>query len=106
MKIRELPEKWKLKALKELGFTNIIEADDGETCNSDTDMEQSDIGLIISDWNMPQKSGYDLLVWVRANEKNKAIPFIMATARGEKKQTQMAVDAGVSNFVTKTVRFG
>ncbi|MBN1293800.1 MAG: chemotaxis protein CheW [Candidatus Latescibacteria bacterium] len=95
-----ITRKMEVKALRELGFTHIMEADDGETAIPLL-MKENDIDLIISDWNMPQKSGYDLLVWVRVNEKCKAIPFIMATARGEKKQTQMAVDAGVSNFITK-----
>ncbi|MFC1607664.1 response regulator [Candidatus Latescibacterota bacterium] len=78
-----ITRKMEIKALKSLGFENIVEAVDGDYGIEKLKAE-CDIGLIISDWNMPNKSGYDLPVWVRADEKCKSIPFIMATAQGEK----------------------
>ncbi len=95
-----LTRKMEVKVLKQAGFTNIIEAEDGSDAIGKLETEDN-VGLIISDWNMPNKDGYELLLWVRADEKCKDIPFIMATAQGMKKQTEKAVEAGVSNFVTK-----
>jgi chemotaxis signal transduction protein/ABC-type nitrate/sulfonate/bicarbonate transport system substrate-binding protein len=92
--------KIELKTLKELGFGNIAEATDGVDA-----MARIEAGgvfdLVISDWNMPNKSGYDLLLWVRSNEATRDIPFIMATGQGDMKQEKKAVDAGVSSFVAK-----
>ena len=92
--------KMEQKVLNSLGLKNIVEAEDGnkaiEKLNSD-----SSIGLIISDWNMPEMDGYDLLVWVRKNAKNKDIPFLMATGRGEKKEVTKAEEAGVSSLMQK-----
>ncbi len=88
------------KTLNALGFENIIEAKDG---NFAIEHLQSDgkIDLVISDWNMPNKDGFELLVWVRDFERYKNIPFLMATGQGDKKQENKAIDAGVSAFVAK-----
>ena len=96
----KLTRKMEVKILKEVGFTNIVEADDGDAAIQML-QKAEDVGLIISDWNMPNKGGYDLLLWVRADEKWKDVPFIMATAQAEKKQTLKAKEAGVSSFITK-----
>ena len=92
--------KIEIKTLKSLGFENIIEAVDGEVAVAKL-REIEKIDLIISDWNMPNKDGYELLVWVRSEDKYKHIPFLMATGQGEKKQEKKAVEAGVSSFVAK-----
>ncbi len=88
------------KTLRSLGFEQIIEASDGDEAIQKL-QEVDDISFIISDWNMPQKDGYELLVWVRTSEKYKNIPFLMATAQGEHKQEKKAIEAGVSSFVAK-----
>jgi chemotaxis signal transduction protein/ABC-type nitrate/sulfonate/bicarbonate transport system substrate-binding protein len=92
--------KIEVKTLKSLGFSEIIEAKDGEDAVNRL-KETEGIDLVISDWNMPKKSGYELLVWIRADKKCTSIPFIMATGQGDMKQEQKALDAGVSSFVTK-----
>jgi chemotaxis signal transduction protein/CheY-like chemotaxis protein/ABC-type nitrate/sulfonate/bicarbonate transport system substrate-binding protein len=92
--------KIEIKTLKSLGFEDVIEAVDGEVAVAKL-QENDKIDLIISDWNMPNKDGYELLVWVRGEEKFKHIPFLMATGQGEKKQERKAVEAGVSSFVAK-----
>jgi chemotaxis signal transduction protein/ABC-type nitrate/sulfonate/bicarbonate transport system substrate-binding protein len=92
--------KIELKTLKSLGFDTVIEAADGEIAVAKLQKNEK-IDLIISDWNMPNKDGYELLVWVRGEEKYKHIPFLMATGQGEKKQEKKAVEAGVSSFVAK-----
>lgn len=92
--------KMEKKTLNQLGFNNIVEAVDGDDAILKL-QEHEKIDLIISDWNMPNKSGYDLLVWVRGAEKFKHIPFLMATGRGEKKEMTKASEAGVSSFISK-----
>ncbi len=92
--------KIELKTLKGLGFENVIEAKDGQDAIEKLQRDEG-INFIISDWNMPNKDGYELLVWVRTSEKYKHIPFLMATAQGESKQENKALEAGVSAFVAK-----
>jgi chemotaxis signal transduction protein/ABC-type nitrate/sulfonate/bicarbonate transport system substrate-binding protein/FixJ family two-component response regulator len=92
--------KMEVKILTDLGFKGICEAVDGVDAENRLKAEK-DIGLIISDWNMPQKSGFDLLIWARADEQYRHIPFIMATAQGEKRNTIAAMEAGAANTITK-----
>ncbi|MEW6428368.1 MAG: chemotaxis protein CheW [Thermodesulfobacteriota bacterium] len=92
--------KIEIKILNSLGFKQVVEAKDGAEAIRILQNEPG-IGLIISDWNMPNKSGLDLLKWVRASEKGKNLPFIMATGQSDKGQEQKAVEAGVSCFVPK-----
>lgn len=89
-----------IKILKSLGLENIIEAEDGAVAVEILE-ERDDIDLIISDWNMPNMGGYELLVWVRKSETYRHIPFIMATAQADKAQANKAKDAGVSGFIPK-----
>ena len=92
--------KMEMMILKKLGFSNIVEAEDGK--ESVTIVESGQVvDLVVSDWNMPNMNGFELLVWIRANDMVKDVPFLMATARGEKSQTKAAEDAGVSGMVPK-----
>ena len=92
--------KMEKKVLSSLELNNVVEAEDGNVAIEILNKEK-DIALIISDWNMPNKDGYDLLLWVRNSEEFKALPFIMATGRGEKKEVAKASEAGVSSFIAK-----
>lgn len=85
--------------LKQLGFENIVEADDGQAALEK--LATGDFKLIISDWNMPTMMGIDLLKQVRANEKYKSIPFLMVTAEAQKENILEAAKAGVSNYIIK-----
>ena len=85
--------------LKQLGFKNILEADDGTTALEV--LGKQDVDLIISDWNMPKMTGLDLLKRVRADEKYAKHPFLMVTAEAQKQNVIEAVQAGVSNYVVK-----
>jgi len=85
--------------LKQLGFKDIIEADDGTTALDE--LKKENIGLIVSDWNMPKMTGLELLKKVRQDEQLKEIPFIMVTAEGQKENVIEAVKAGVSNYIVK-----
>jgi two-component system, chemotaxis family, chemotaxis protein CheY len=85
--------------LKQLGFTNIIEADDGTTALEE--LKKTSVDLIISDWNMPKMTGLELLKAVRSSDNLKGLPFLMVTAEAQKQNVIDAVQAGVSNYVVK-----
>ncbi|MDL2268226.1 chemotaxis response regulator CheY [Desulfovibrio sp. OttesenSCG-928-G15] len=85
--------------LRQLGFTNIVEADDGTTA-WDT-LNKDKIEFIISDWNMPQMTGIELLRKVRASEEFCDLPFLMVTAEAQQENILEAVQAKVSNYIVK-----
>jgi len=92
--------KIEIKTLKALGFEGIMEAVDGDQAIGILQGDRK-VDLIISDWNMPNKDGYELLCWVKGNPATAPIPFLMATGQGDKAQEKKAVDAGVNAFVAK-----
>ena len=85
--------------LKEIGFTKIVEADDGSTALAV--LKKDKVDLIVSDWNMPEVTGLELLKHVRRDELMKDMPFLMVTSEGQKDMVIQAVQAGVSNYVVK-----
>ena len=85
--------------LKQLGYENILEADDG--ANALEVLKREKIQFIISDWNMPQMSGIELLKTVRATEEWKDLPFLMVTAEGQKENVIEAVKHRVNNYIVK-----
>ena len=85
--------------LTQLGFKNIIEADDGTTALDVLKSEK--INLIISDWNMPKMTGLDLLKAVRADASMAETPFIMVTAEAQQDNIILAVKAKVSQYIVK-----
>ena len=85
--------------LRKLGFTNIVEADDGTTA-WDT-LNKDKIEFIISDWNMPQMTGIELLRKVRSSEEFSDLPFLMVTAEAQQENILEAVQAKVSNYIVK-----
>lgn len=90
--------------LGQIGFTNITEADDGATALpmiQDAQKTDEPYEFIVSDWNMPQLTGLDLLKQLRATEEYKSLPFLMITAEAEQGNVVIAVKAGVSNFIVK-----
>lgn len=90
--------------LGQIGFTNITEADDGATAwpmMENAIKEGAPYEFIVSDWNMPQMSGLDLLKKVRATPGLEKLPFLMITAEAEQGNVVIAVKAGVSNFIVK-----
>ena len=89
------------KTLKELGFTDIIEAADGAQAWTALAQSEVPVGLIVSDWNMPNSTGIDLLKRVRSESRFKHLPFVLVTAESEKTQIIEAINAGASNYVVK-----
>ena len=85
--------------LTQLGYKNIVEADDGTTALDV--LKQEKVGLIISDWNMPKMTGLDLLKEVRASADMADTPFIMVTAEAQQDNIILAVKAKVSQYIVK-----
>ena len=85
--------------LRQLGFNNIIEADDGTAAWEILTKDQ--VEFIISDWNMPQMTGIELLRKVRASEEFGDLPFLMVTAEAQQENIIEAVQAKVSNYIVK-----
>lgn len=85
--------------LKQLGFENIDDANDGSTALAK--MRAQKYGLVISDWNMEPMTGYDLLLKVRADPALSTTPFIMITAESKIDNVVAAKEAGVNNYIVK-----
>jgi two-component system chemotaxis response regulator CheY len=85
--------------LKQLEFTNIVDADDGTTAWEILNKDKID--FIIADWNMPKMTGLELLKKVRNSEEFADLPFLMVTAEGQQENIIEAVQAGVSNYIVK-----
>jgi two-component system chemotaxis response regulator CheY len=89
------------KVCKDLGFADVTEAADGAKGWEAIQNANPPIGLVISDWNMPNSSGLDLLKRVRADSRFGALPFVMVTAEAEQHQIVEALKSGVSNYIVK-----
>ncbi|MGB2129840.1 MAG: chemotaxis response regulator CheY [Marinobacterium sp.] len=85
--------------LRDLGFTNVDEADDGKTALPI--LQQGNIEFLITDWNMPGMTGIDLLKTVRADPALSHIPVLMVTAEAKREQIIAAAQAGVNGYVVK-----
>jgi two-component system, chemotaxis family, chemotaxis protein CheY len=85
--------------LKELGFVNVQEAEDGvdalKKLRSDT------FDFVVSDWNMPNMTGIELLKEIRADAKLKSLPVLMVTAEAKRENIIEAAQAGASGYVVK-----
>ena len=90
--------------LRDLGFTNTKEADDG---NSGLPMLQAgNFDFLITDWNMPGMTGLDLLKAVRSDPKLSKLPVLMVTAESKRDQIIEAAQAGVNGYVVKPFTAG
>lgn len=85
--------------LKELGFKNMREAENGQLALDELKRKKAD--FVVSDWNMPVMTGIDLLRAIRADEALKATPVLMVTAEAKQENIVEAVQAGVSNYIVK-----
>ncbi len=90
-----------VKALNELGYVDILEAEDGEKGYSVLTSTSPKIGLVLSDWNMPNCTGLEFLKKVRKTPEFEKTPFLMITSNNELQHTLDAVMEGVSNFIVK-----
>jgi two-component system, chemotaxis family, chemotaxis protein CheY len=85
--------------LKELGFTNVEEAEDGAVAL--TKLREGNFEFVVSDWNMPNMDGLTLLQNVRADARLKTLPFLMITAEAKKENIIAAAQAGASGYIVK-----
>jgi len=85
--------------LRDLGFTNTDEADDGNTALPMLQTGKYD--FLVTDWNMPGMTGIDLLRNVRADDNLKTLPVLMVTAEAKRDQIVAAAQAGVNGYVVK-----
>jgi two-component system chemotaxis response regulator CheY len=85
--------------LRDLGFVNTVEADDGKTALPI--LLAGGIDFLVTDWNMPGMTGIDLLKEVRANPDLVDLPVLMVTAEAKREQIIMAAQAGVNGYVIK-----
>jgi len=85
--------------LKQIGYTDIEEAEDGNGALAK--LRQDKYDLVVSDWNMPNMSGLDLLKAIRADSALNGTPVLMVTAEAKKENVVEAIKAGVNNYVVK-----
>lgn len=85
--------------LRDLGFNNTEEADDGNT--GLPKLQSGNYDFLVTDWNMPGMTGIDLLRAVRADERLKTLPVLMVTAEAKKEQIVMAAQEGVNGYIVK-----
>ncbi|MBN2510409.1 MAG: response regulator [Spirochaetales bacterium] len=88
-----------IRNLNDAGFFNVEEASDGEDAVAKLTSEKFD--LVISDWNMPKRNGLEVLQWMRMDPEARNIPFIMATAQGDKARVSEAFNAGANAHIAK-----
>ncbi len=86
-------------ALKQIGFKKFIQARDGLEAFVEMEKSAPPVELIISDWNMPNASGLDLLKKIRADKRFVKAPFLLLTGEASKEQILEAAKAGVSNYL-------
>ncbi len=90
--------------LKDLGFTNMVEADDGKTALPI--LQAGGIDFLVTDWNMPGMTGIDLLKAVRSDPNLVDLPVLMVTAEAKREQIVLAAQAGVNGYVIKPFTAG
>ena len=85
--------------LRDLGFNNTHEADDGNTALPM--LKNGDFQFVVTDWNMPGMQGIDLLKAIRVDEKLKHLPDLLVTAEAKREQIIEAAQAGVNGYIVK-----
>ena len=85
--------------LKELGFTNVDEAEDGQVALHK--LRSQPYEFVVSDWNMPNMTGIELLRAVRADAQLRHLPFLMITAEAKRENIIEAAQAGASGYIVK-----
>ena len=87
-------------SLKNLGYSNFVEAGDGKEALEKLAADDS-INFVITDWNMPVLSGLELVKAIRGDAKTSNLPILMVTTRGVKEDILQALQAKVNNYVVK-----
>ncbi|MDR1063975.1 MAG: chemotaxis response regulator CheY [Azoarcus sp.] len=87
--------------LKELGYTNADEAEDGVAALQKLESSPSEFNFVVSDWNMPNMDGLTLLQKIRSAPHLKHLPVLMITAEAKKENIIAAAQAGASGYIVK-----
>lgn len=90
--------------LRELGHTAVEEAEDGVIALNR--LKSGGIDIVVSDWNMPNMDGLQLLQAIRSNQDMKHIPVLMVTAEAKKENIIAAAQAGASGYIVKPFTAG
>lgn len=85
--------------LKELGYTNVEEAEDGQEALHK--LRNGNFDFVVSDWNMPNLDGLDMLKQIREDASLKSLPVLMVTAEAKKENIIAAAQAGANGYVVK-----
>lgn len=85
--------------LRDLGFTNLEEADDGSSALPM--LRSGKFDFLITDWNMPIMEGIELLKQVRADPDLASLPVLMVTAEARREQIVVAAEAGINGYIVK-----
>jgi len=85
--------------LREIGYNNVEEADDGSTALEK--LKSAKFDFVVTDWNMPNMPGIELLKAIRQDDVLKDTPVLMVTAEAAKENVVTAVAAGVNNYIVK-----
>ncbi|WP_025321676.1 chemotaxis response regulator CheY [Deferrisoma camini] len=83
--------------LNRLGYTDVVEAEHGV----DALAKMAGVGLVLTDWNMPEMDGLTFVKALRSNPQYKEIPIIMVTTEAAKKEILEAIKAGVTDYIVK-----
>jgi len=87
--------------LGQLGYKNVDEAEDGKQALEILKQNPNRYGLVVTDWNMPNMTGIELVQAIRSDEQLKHLPVLMVTAEAKKENVLMAIKAGVNNYIVK-----
>ena len=85
--------------LEQLGFKNIDEAEDGKVALQK--LKTGNYDFVITDWNMPNMTGLELVQEIRKDPDLKHLPVLMVTAEAKKENVLLAIKAGVNNYIVK-----
>lgn len=85
--------------LKEIGYSNADEAEDGQAAYAK--LQGGGFDFVVSDINMPNMNGFELLAQIRADASMKHLPVLMVTAEAKKEDIVMAAQAGASGYIVK-----
>ena len=85
-----------VSSLQRLGYTSVVEAGDGR---EGLDLFDASIGFVITDWNMPNMTGTELAQALR--DRGEQVPILMVTARSQREDILLAMEAGVNNYIVK-----
>ena len=87
-----------INSLQRIGFNEVVEAGDGREA---LDQFDASVKFVITDWNMPNMNGIDLVRSLRARDDGKSVPILMVTTRSVREDIVAAVEAGVNNYIVK-----